>query len=347
MIASDHGFEWGGRTSCGPVERRRRDGGEVASRRGDLSASRARGSLLGRGISGAEGWRRSRRRCSRSSTCRRLAGWLRHSRMRGRLLDQLSRRPRIHERRSHPTSADGNRVPATDTSSRARTVRHARRRDPQAPGPGLPRRERGEEPVHGPTARAPPPRSATRRRSSKRLGRTAEALRCYEQALEQEPDDVAAKLNLSNLLFEGDRDAARSDRLLVEAFLDGLAAGDELVVARAAAWRERDRPDRARSLLDAAVAGAPANVPLRLFRGRIGSNRAIVGAPPPISPRRCGARRGAPDPGQRSPPPSSVWAIAPPLAGPSSARWRSPRSARSCRRALASLEDLDEPPPRR
>lgn len=100
------------------------------------------------------------------------------------------------------------------------------------------------------------------------LGRKAEAERCYEQALEQEPGDAAARWNLSNLLFEADRDVARADRLLVEAFLRGLPAGDELVVARAAAWRERGRIDRARALLDAAVAGVPANVPLRLFRGR-------------------------------------------------------------------------------
>lgn len=101
------------------------------------------------------------------------------------------------------------------------------------------------------------------------LGRTAEALRCYEQALEQEPGDAAAKWNLSNLLFEEERDAVRSDRLLVEAFLAGLPAGGELVGTRAALWRERGRLDRARSLLDAAVAGAPAHVPLRLFRGRM------------------------------------------------------------------------------
>ncbi len=101
-----------------------------------------------------------------------------------------------------------------------------------------------------------------------RLGRTAEAMRCYEQALEQEPGDVAAKWNLSNLLFESERDAVRSDRLLVEALAGGLPAADELVVARAAAWRERGRLDRARSLLDVAVAGRPANVALRLFRGR-------------------------------------------------------------------------------
>ncbi len=100
------------------------------------------------------------------------------------------------------------------------------------------------------------------------LGRTAEALRCYDQALEQEPEDVAAKRNLSALLFEQEKDAARSDRLLVEAFLGGLPAGAELVVERAAAWRARGRIDRARALLDAAVAGAPENVPLRLFRGR-------------------------------------------------------------------------------
>ncbi len=100
------------------------------------------------------------------------------------------------------------------------------------------------------------------------LGRTAEALRCYGQALEQEPGDVAAKWNLSTLLFETARDATRSDRLLLEAFAGGLAEGDRLVVERAAAWRERDRLERARALLDGAVASAPANVPLRLFRGR-------------------------------------------------------------------------------
>ena len=100
------------------------------------------------------------------------------------------------------------------------------------------------------------------------LGRIAEAQRCYEQALEQEPGDVATKWNLSNLLFESDRDAVRSDRLLVEAFSGGLPSGAELVVERAAAWRERERLDRARSLLDAAVGSAPGNVPLRLFRGR-------------------------------------------------------------------------------
>ena len=100
------------------------------------------------------------------------------------------------------------------------------------------------------------------------LGRTAEALRCYKQALEQEPGDVATKLNLSNLLFEGDRDAVLSDRLLVEALSGGLAKGAELVVARAAERRNRGRLDRARDLLDAAVRALPESVELRLFRGR-------------------------------------------------------------------------------
>ena len=40
------------------------------------------------------------------------------------------------------------------------------------------------------------------------------------------------------------------------------------MIARAAAWRERGRLDRARSVLETAVAVAPANLPLRLFRGR-------------------------------------------------------------------------------
>ncbi|MDQ1349236.1 MAG: hypothetical protein QG573_2614 [Acidobacteriota bacterium] len=179
------------------------------------------------------------------------------------------------------------------------------------------------------------------------LGRTAEAMRCYEQALEQEPDDVAAKLNLSNLLFEGDRDAARSDRLLVEAYLGGLAEGAELVVARAAAWRERDRPDRARSLLDAAVAGAPANVPLRLFRGR---HRVEQGD--------CqGAAADFAAAVQREERRAGSWAAlatAQLCLGDRAAARRSFERAvalaperEELRRALASLEDLDEPPPRR
>ncbi len=99
-------------------------------------------------------------------------------------------------------------------------------------------------------------------------GRLPEAVHAYEQAIEQEPDSVAVKWNLSNLLFENGREAERSDRLLVEALAGGLAKGAELVVERAAGWRGRALPERALALLDAAVRALPASVELRLFRGR-------------------------------------------------------------------------------
>ena len=183
--------------------------------------------------------------------------------MRGRLLVKLSRRPRIRERRSPQRALVKIDCPLPTRSSRTAPAVLA---DGRSAARGLPGRERrGEEPVHGRTVRAPPLRSATRRRSS---GRTAEAQRLLlEQALEQEPGDVAAKLNLSNLLFEGDRDAVLRPAADRGVFRRPGAA--RAVVARAAAWRERGRLDRARSLLlDAAVDIAPANVSLRLFRGR-------------------------------------------------------------------------------
>jgi tetratricopeptide (TPR) repeat protein len=99
-------------------------------------------------------------------------------------------------------------------------------------------------------------------------GRLQEAVRAYEQGIEQEPEDASAKWNLSNLLFENDREPAKSDRLLVEALARGLPKAPQLVVARAAACRESGRADRAVALLDAAVEQAPASVELRLFRGR-------------------------------------------------------------------------------
>ena len=179
------------------------------------------------------------------------------------------------------------------------------------------------------------------------LGRTAEAMLCYEQALEQEPGDVAAKWNLSNLLFEEERDAVRSDRLLVEAFQGGLPAGGELIVARAALWRERGRLDRARALLDAAVAGRPAHVALRLFRGRARIEQGDCGgaaADFAEAVRRDEARAGS----------WAALATAHLCLGDRAAARRAFERAvalaperEELRRALTSLDAIDEPRPRR
>ena len=179
------------------------------------------------------------------------------------------------------------------------------------------------------------------------LGEIDEALRCYEQALEQEPGDVAAKWNLSNLLFEEERDAVRSDRLLVEAFQGGLPAGGELIVARAALWRERGRLDRARALLDAAVTAVPGNVPLRLFRGRTrieqGDCRG-AGADFAEAVRRDDGRAGS----------WAALATAHLCLGERAAARRAFERAvalaperEELRRALTSLDAIDEPRPRR
>lgn len=102
-----------------------------------------------------------------------------------------------------------------------------------------------------------------------RLGRLNEAADSYRKALEQEPDDLAARLNWSRLLFDSAKEPALSDRLLLEAFLGGVAEGEPQIAARSAAWRERGRSDRAQALLDAALAGAPRSALLRLGRGRL------------------------------------------------------------------------------
>ncbi|MEO8276248.1 MAG: alkaline phosphatase family protein [Thermoanaerobaculia bacterium] len=98
--------------------------------------------------------------------------------------------------------------------------------------------------------------------------RTDAAVAAYQQAIEQEPDAVAPKWNLSNLLFENGRDAATSDRLLLEALRGGAEQGPRMVLERAAAWRQQGRGDRAISLLDGAVATLPENLELTLFRGK-------------------------------------------------------------------------------
>ncbi|HEX5717516.1 MAG TPA: alkaline phosphatase family protein [Thermoanaerobaculia bacterium] len=88
-------------------------------------------------------------------------------------------------------------------------------------------------------------------------GRTDQAARAFERALEIAPGSASALWNLSDLLAATDPD--RSDNLLIRALEAGLADGAQRVLERA-----RARP----GLLDRAIAVRPAEAKLRLARGQ-------------------------------------------------------------------------------
>lgn len=99
------------------------------------------------------------------------------------------------------------------------------------------------------------------------LHRTDEALRAFEHAMQIDPKYSSAMWNLSETLFLAGRDLDRSDALLVEALRNGMADATHLVAARTVAYRKSDRDSRTFPLLDAAVAAAPGEAELRMFRG--------------------------------------------------------------------------------
>ncbi|MFL6203710.1 MAG: tetratricopeptide repeat protein, partial [Thermoanaerobaculia bacterium] len=88
-------------------------------------------------------------------------------------------------------------------------------------------------------------------------GRTDQAARAFERALEIAPGSASALWNLSDLLSA--TDPGRSDELLVRALAAGLSDGPQRVLERA-----RMRP----GLLDRAIAVRPAEAKLRLARGQ-------------------------------------------------------------------------------
>lgn len=89
-------------------------------------------------------------------------------------------------------------------------------------------------------------------------GRTDQAMRAFERALEIAPGSASALWNLSDLLSS--TDPARSDDLLVRALEAGLHDGVQRVLERA-----RTRP----GLLDRAIAVRPNEAKLRLARGQV------------------------------------------------------------------------------
>jgi tetratricopeptide (TPR) repeat protein len=112
---------------------------------------------------------------------------------------------------------------------------------------------------------AQPPKGETRTAASynnqglllRQEGRTDQAARAFERAVEIAPGSASALWNLSDLLSATDPD--RSDDLLVRALEAGLHDGAQRVLERA-----RARP----GLLDRAIAVRPAEAKLRLARGQ-------------------------------------------------------------------------------
>ena len=96
-----------------------------------------------------------------------------------------------------------------------------------------------------------------------------EAIASFERAMAIDPHYASAMWNLSETLFNAKRDLNRSDDLLVAALKNGLADGTKYVIQRAIAYKN----ERSLPLLEKAVAIAPNDSELRIFRGRYRMDR--------------------------------------------------------------------------
>lgn len=100
------------------------------------------------------------------------------------------------------------------------------------------------------------------------LGRRDEAAGAYEEALRVDPGYASAAWNLSHLLDERGLEAARADRLLIDALRGGLPEGERQVIERAVRVQRGGDLPRAERLVGSALEVAPRNSELWLFRGR-------------------------------------------------------------------------------
>jgi Flp pilus assembly protein TadD len=99
-------------------------------------------------------------------------------------------------------------------------------------------------------------------------GRTEEAIAAFEKAISLDPGLASALWNLSDLLFAAQRDADRSDELLVRALVRGLPEGTKYLVGRAIGYQRAGKVDRSLKLLEAASAARPDEPQVWLFCGR-------------------------------------------------------------------------------
>jgi len=94
-----------------------------------------------------------------------------------------------------------------------------------------------------------------------------EAIASFERAMAIDPHYASAMWNLSETLFK--RDPRRSDDLLIAALQNGLAEGPRYVIQRSIAYKD----NRSLAVLEKAVAVAPNDPELRIFRGRYRMDR--------------------------------------------------------------------------
>jgi predicted AlkP superfamily phosphohydrolase/phosphomutase/Tfp pilus assembly protein PilF len=102
----------------------------------------------------------------------------------------------------------------------------------------------------------------------KAAGRTAEAIRAFENALVVDPNLASAMWNLSDLLFEAGNDLDRSDQLLARAFGAGLPEGTKYLIGRAIGYQRSGRIDRSQKLMETALRIRPEVADVWLFSGR-------------------------------------------------------------------------------
>jgi Tfp pilus assembly protein PilF len=127
---------------------------------------------------------------------------------------------------------------------------------------------------------APPPdsrgRSSTRTAGSynteglilREQGKNAEAAAAFEEAIRIEPGHASALWNLSDLLFEEQRDPDRADDLLALSLARGLPDGVARVVGRVMAYRSSGKSARGLMFLDRSLRVQSAEPDLWLLRGR-------------------------------------------------------------------------------
>lgn len=99
-------------------------------------------------------------------------------------------------------------------------------------------------------------------------GRNNKAQEAFEKALLKDPNLASAQWNLSDHLFQDERDIDRSDDLLIRALANRLPEGVQYLVGRAIGYQRSDRLERSVALLERAVEVRPEEPELWLFRGR-------------------------------------------------------------------------------
>lgn len=98
--------------------------------------------------------------------------------------------------------------------------------------------------------------------------RIDEAVVAFQRAMAIDPHYASPMWNLSETLFDAHRDLDRADALLIQAMQNGLPEAARYTIVRSIAYQKAGAEDHSLRLLENAVAAAPDNAELRMFRGR-------------------------------------------------------------------------------